>query len=181
MKVLQKSNWSKYWCKVTIIFLSLSIWSGICDSNPYTIFELKPLNVTESGQSANFEFEIKETGNYHFNLLFMLGDKYRNITCENWNKLVGDPNNYGIITPFSLRMVKDGKVFLDEKINAWGCEGKIHFKYKDEEKISVLVRKIKTLELSLGHYSATITNLDSIIEFKDIMTVVWFTSHDPKM
>ncbi|MBC8946216.1 hypothetical protein Xind_02720 [Xenorhabdus indica] len=90
MKVLQKSNWSEYWCKVTIIFLSLSIWPGICDSNPYTIFELKPLNVTESGQSANFE-------------------------------------------------------------------------------------------LSLGHYSATITNLDSIIEFKGIMTVVWFTSRDPKI
>jgi hypothetical protein len=184
--MLQKSNWLKYWCKVAIIFLSFSIWSGICDNAPDTLFELKQLHTSEAGESENFDFEVKETGSYDFKILFMLGNEYNYLTCEDRNKLVGDANHYGIIIPISLRIIKDGKTYLDEKINTSGCEGKIDFQLEDIEdkskkNIPALLRKIKTLELTPGHYYATITNLDNITEFKGITTVIWLTSNYPKI
>ncbi|WP_338015650.1 DUF5625 family protein [Photorhabdus bodei] len=94
--------------------------------------------------------------------------------------MFGSIDKNGIAIPVSLRLVKDGKVFFDEKINAVGS-GWIQSFYYKERSINTTVRNIKILELPPGRYSAVITTLEDVPAFNGIESFVEFTYFNPKI
>ncbi|EQB99685.1 hypothetical protein B738_15526 [Photorhabdus temperata subsp. temperata M1021] len=118
MKILRVQERFKNWRNM-IIFMSCTLLMAC--SKPIDIY--KPIDVSHSGQSVKIDFEISKKGNYQFALLFDKGDDYEEMKRR--LELFGDIDKDGIITPVSLQIVKDGKVFFDEKINAGGYAGDV--------------------------------------------------------
>ncbi|WFQ80084.1 DUF5625 family protein [Xenorhabdus sp. SF857] len=138
----------------------------------------KPVDVTKAGQSVAFDFEIPQEGDYQFALLFATGDNHNEM--ERRFKLFGDIDKDGVITPVSLHIVKGGKVFFDEKINAGGNDGGQAFYYEDKY-VNTTVREIKTFSLPPGSYSAVITTLEDIPTFNGIKSFIEFDYYNPKI
>ncbi len=173
MKVLHIHERFKNWRKM-IVFMSCTLLMAC--SEPIDIY--KPIDVSQFGQSVRIDFEISKKGNYQFALLFDKGDDYEEMKRR--LELFGDIDKDGIITPVSLQIVKDGKVFFDEKINAGGYGWGRTFDY-EERSITTAVREIKTFSLSPGRYSAVITTLEDVPAFNGIESFVEFTYYNPKI
>ncbi|NHB92421.1 DUF5625 family protein [Photorhabdus cinerea] len=176
MKVLRIHERFKNWRNM-IIFMSCTLLMA-CSEHIDTI--RKPIDVSRSGQSVeiNFELSKRKAGNYQFALLFSNGRSYAEL--ERRDKLFGSIDKDGIAIPVSLRLVKDGKVFFDEEINAVRLDGWKSFYYK-ERSINTAVRDIETLSLPPGRYSAVITTLENVPAFKGIESFVEFNYYDPKI
>ncbi|NRN30748.1 DUF5625 family protein [Photorhabdus heterorhabditis] len=176
MKILQVYDRFKNWRNM-IIFMSCTLLMA-CSKPIDTVH--KPIDVSHSGQSVeiNFELSKRKAGNYQFAMLFSNGRSYAEL--ERRNKLFGSIDNDGIAIPVSLRLVKDGRVFFDEKINAVRLDGWKSFYYK-ERSINTAVREIKTFSLPPGRYSAVITTLEDVPVFNDIESFVEFGYYDPKI
>ncbi|KOY60258.1 hypothetical protein AM629_20350 [Photorhabdus heterorhabditis] len=176
MKVLQVHQRFKHWRNI-IIFMSCTLLMA-CSNYIDTIY--KPIDVLHAGQSVeiNFELSKSEVGDYQFALLFDKGNDYEEMLRR--LELFGNVDKDGVITPVSLRLVKDGKVFFDEEINSVGSEGTQSFYYK-ERSITTAVREIKTLSLPSGRYSAVITILEDVPAFNGIESFVQLTYFNPKI
>ncbi|NRN30825.1 DUF5625 family protein [Photorhabdus heterorhabditis] len=176
MKVLRIHEKFKNWRSI-IVFMSCALLMA-CSKHIEII--RKPIDVSHSGQSVeiNFELSKRKAGDYQFALLFDKGDDYEEMKRR--LELFGNIDKGGVITPVSLRVVKDGKVFFDEKINSVGSEGTQSFYYK-EKSITAAVREIKTLSLPSGRYSAVITILEDVPAFNGIQSFVQFTYFNPKI
>ncbi|MDC9589421.1 DUF5625 family protein [Xenorhabdus sp. XENO-10] len=180
MKVLQVYGRFKYWRNI-IIFLSCT-WLVAC-SKPIHIY--KPIDITKSGQSVKFDFEISKTGNYQFALLFDKGkgDNYDEMLRRLrlfGGKFFGSTDDDGIITSVLLHVVKDDEVFFDKKINAGGHGWGQRIDYEGRS-INMAVRNIKILELPPGSYSAVITTLESLPDFNGIESFVEVNYFNPKI
>ncbi|WP_275384862.1 DUF5625 family protein [Xenorhabdus bovienii] len=130
-----------------------------------------------------FDFEIPQKGGYQFALLFDKGDDYDEMLRRLrlfGSKFFGSIDDDGVITPVSLHIVKDGKIFFDEKINAGGNDGGLGF-YYEEKYVNVAIRGIKSFSLPPGRYSAVITTLEDVPAFNGIGSFVEFTYYDPKI
>ncbi|CDL85159.1 DUF5625 family protein [Xenorhabdus szentirmaii] len=173
MKVLQIHRRFKHWRNI-IVFFSFAL---LVSCSKY-IDIYKPIDITRSGQSVKFDFEIKNKGNYQFALLFATTDDSDEMVRR--FELFGRIDKSGVITPVSLRIVKDGQIFFDNKINAMGSEGGSLFDY-EERSINTAVREIKTFFLPPGLYSAVITTLEDVPAFNGIESFVEFTYYDPKI
>ncbi|NRN30743.1 DUF5625 family protein [Photorhabdus heterorhabditis] len=176
MKVLRIHEKFKNWRNI-IIFMSCVLLMA-CSKHIDTI--RKPIEVSHSGQSVeiNFELSKRKAGDYQFALLFANGNGFYEM--ERRDKLFGNIDKDGVAVPVSLRLVKDGKVFFDEKINAVGS-GWIQSFYYKERRINTTVRNIKILELPPGRYSAVITTLEDVPAFNDIESFVEFSYFNPKI
>ncbi|NHB92422.1 DUF5625 family protein [Photorhabdus cinerea] len=173
MKVLRIHERFKNW-RIIIIFLSC-VWLVAC-SEPIDIY--KPIDVSHAGQSVKIDFEISKAGNYQFALLFDKGDDYEEMKRR--LELFGNVDKDGVITPVSLHLVKDSKIFFDKKINAGGCGWGQSLDYQGRS-INMAVRNIKILELLPGRYSAVITTLEDVPALDDIESFVEFTYYNPKI
>ncbi len=173
MKILQVHERFKNWRNI-IIFLSCILL--VACSEPINIY--RPIDVSHSDQSVKIDFEISKEGNYQFALLFANGDGFYEM--ERRDKLFGSIDKDGVAIPVSLRVVKDGKVFFDQKINAVGSGWGRTFDY-EERRVNTTVREIKTFSLPPGHYSAVTTTLEDVPEFNGIESFVEFTYYDPKI
>ncbi|MCT8345099.1 DUF5625 family protein [Photorhabdus kleinii] len=161
-------------CRNIIFFMSCTLLMAC--SKHIDIYRL--IDVSKSGQSVKIDFELRKEGNYQFALLFATTDDYDEM--ERRFELFGRVDKDGVITPVSLYIVKDGKIFFDKKINAAGSEGGRVFNY-EERSINTAVREIKTFSLPPGLYSAVITTLEDVPVFNDIESFVEFTYYDPKI
>ncbi|MCT8345098.1 DUF5625 family protein [Photorhabdus kleinii] len=176
MKILRIHERFKNWRNM-IIFMSCTLLMA-CSKHIETI--RKPIDVSHSGQSVeiNFELSKSEAGDYQFALLFATGSGFDEM--EKRFKLFGNLERDGIAIPVSLRLVKDGKVFFDKKINAVGY-GWIRAFHYEERRINTAARNIKILELPPGRYSAIITTLEDVPAFNDIESFVELTYFNPKI
>ncbi|NHB60131.1 DUF5625 family protein [Photorhabdus sp. RW14-46] len=176
MKILQVHERFKNWRNI-IIFMSCTLLMA-CSKHIDTIY--KPIDVSHSGQSVeiNFELSKRKAGDYQFALLFDKGDDYEEMKRR--LELFGDIYKDGVITPVSLHIVKDGKVFFDEKINAGGYGWGRTFDY-EKRRINTAVREIKTLSLPSGRYSAVITILENVPVFNGIQSFVQLIYFNPKI
>ncbi|WP_387465692.1 DUF5625 family protein [Photorhabdus sp. RM323S] len=176
MKILRVHERFKNWRNI-IIFMSCILLMA-CSKYIDTIY--KPIDVSHAGQSVeiNFELSKRKAGDYQFALLFEKGRSYAEM--ERRFELFGNIDKDGVTTPVSLRLVKDGKVFFDEKINAVGSGWGQSFYYK-ERSVTTAVRNIKILELPPGRYSAVITTLEDVPAFNGIESFVEFTYYNPKI
>uniref|UniRef100_UPI0036D784DC DUF5625 family protein n=1 Tax=Photorhabdus sp. RM322S TaxID=3342825 RepID=UPI0036D784DC len=176
MKVLQVNERFKNWRNI-IIFMSFTLLMA-CSKHIDTV--RKPIDVSHSGQSVeiNFELSKRQAGDYQFALLFATGRSLDEIRRR--DKLFGNVDKDGVAVPVSLRLVKDGRVFFDEKINAVRLDGWESFYYK-ERGINTAVRDIKTLSLPSGRYSAVITTLEDVPDFNGIQSFVELTYFNPKI
>ncbi|WP_118986539.1 DUF5625 family protein [Photorhabdus sp. CRCIA-P01] len=176
MKMLQVYERFKNWRNI-IVFMSCTLLMA-CSKHIETI--RKPIDVSHSGQSVevNFELSKRKAGDYQFALLFSTGRSHDE--RERLRKLFGNIDHDGVAIPVSLRLVKDGKVFLDEKINAVGLDGWKSF-YYEMRLVNTAVREIKTFSLPPGRYSAVITTLEDVPAFNGIESFVEFTYYNPKI
>ncbi|PQQ27183.1 DUF5625 family protein [Photorhabdus hindustanensis] len=176
MKVLRIHEKLKKWRNI-IVFMSFTLLMA-CSKHIDTIY--KPIDVSHAGQSVEISFELskRKAGDYQFALLFNKGDDYEEMKKR--LELFGDIYKDGVITPISLQIVKDGKVFFDEKINAGGYGWGRTFDY-EERRINTAVREIKTLSLPPGRYSAVITTLEDVPAFNDIQSFVQLIYFNPKI
>ncbi|NHB60129.1 DUF5625 family protein [Photorhabdus sp. RW14-46] len=176
MKLLRIYERFKNWRNI-IIFMSC-IWLVACSN--YIDAIRKPIDVSHSGQSVeiNFELSKRKAGNYQFALLFATGGDYNEI--DRRSKIFGSVDKDGIAIPVSLRLVKDGKVFFDKKVNAVRLDGWQAF-YYEKRLINTTVRDIKTLELLPGRYSAVITTLEDVPAFNGIESFVELSYFNPKI
>ncbi|MEK9498398.1 DUF5625 family protein [Photorhabdus sp. P32] len=176
MRVLRINERFKNWRNI-IIFMSCTLLMA-CSKYIDTIY--KPIDVSHSGQSVeiNFELSKSEAGDYQFALLFDKGNDYQEMLRR--LELFGSIDKDGVITPVSLHLVRNGEVFLDEKINAGGRSWGRSFDY-EKRSINTAVREIKTLSLPPGRYSAVITTLENVPAFNDIQSFVEFTYYNPKI
>uniref|UniRef100_UPI001BD29DE4 DUF5625 family protein n=1 Tax=Photorhabdus heterorhabditis TaxID=880156 RepID=UPI001BD29DE4 len=117
-------------------------------------------------------------GNYQFALLFDKGDDYEEMKRR--LELFGNVDKGGVITPVSLHLVKDSKIFFDKKINAGGRGWGRSFDYEGR-RVNIAVRNIKILELPPGRYSAVITTLEDVPAFSGIESFVEFAYYNPKI
>ncbi|WFQ80086.1 DUF5625 family protein [Xenorhabdus sp. SF857] len=173
MTVLRTHERFRNW-RWIILFLScvwLNAWS-----KPIDIY--KSIDVSKAGQSVKFNFEISKKGNYQFALLFATGDDREE--RKKRFKLFGDIDKDGVIIPISLHIVKDDKIFFDEKINAKGYGWGRAFYYGNKY-VNTAVREIKTLSFPPGRYSAVITTLENVPAFNGIESFVESTYYDPKI
>ncbi|RAX01252.1 MULTISPECIES: DUF5625 family protein [unclassified Photorhabdus] len=173
MKILRVHERFKNWQNI-IIFMSCTLLMA-CSKH---IDIYKPIDVSKSGQLVKIDFEISKAGNYQFALLFDKGDDYEEMKRR--LELFGNVDKDGVITPVSLRLVKDSKIFFDKKINAGGRGWGQSFDYEGR-RINMAVRNIKILELPPGRYSAVITTLEDIPAFNDIESFVEFAYFNPKI
>ncbi|KOY61507.1 hypothetical protein AM629_13655 [Photorhabdus heterorhabditis] len=173
MKVLHIHERFKNWRNI-IVFMSCTLLMAC--SKFIDIY--RPIDVSKSGQSVKIDFEISKEGNYQFVLLFATTDDYDEMARR--FKLFGRADKDGVITPVSLHIVKDGKIFFDKKINAAGSEGGRVF-YYEERRVNTAVREIKTLSLPPGHYSAVITTLEDVPAFNGVESFVEFAYYNPKI
>ncbi|WFQ80085.1 DUF5625 family protein [Xenorhabdus sp. SF857] len=173
MTVLRTHERVRNW-RWIILFLScvwLNAWS-----KPIDIY--KSIDVSKAGQSVKFNFEISKKGNYQFALLFDKGDDFEELKKR--LELFGEIDKDGMITSISLKIVKDGKVFFDKRINAKGRGWGQSLDYEGR-RINLAVRNIKILELLPGSYSAVITTLEDIPAFNGIESFVEFAYFNPKI
>ncbi|WP_338011038.1 DUF5625 family protein [Photorhabdus temperata] len=105
MKVLRIHERFKNWRNI-IIFMSCTLLMAC--SEPIDIY--KPIDVSHSGQSVKIDFEISKKGNYQFALLFDKGNNYEEMKRR--LELFGNIDKDGVITPVSLHLVKDSKIFF---------------------------------------------------------------------
>lgn len=175
MKVLRIHERFKNWRNI-IIFLSCALLMAC--SKPMDIY--KPIDVSHLGRSVeiNFELNKRKAGDYQFSLLFSNGRSYAEM--ERRDKLFGHVDKDGVAIPISLRLVKDGKVFFDEKINAVRLDGWESF-YYEMRSVNTTVREIKTLSLPSGRYSAVITTLEDVPAFNGIQSFVKLAYFNPKI
>ncbi|MCA6221565.1 DUF5625 family protein [Photorhabdus antumapuensis] len=175
MKVLQVHERFKNWGNI-IIFMSCTLLMA-CSKH---IDIYKPIDVSHSRQSVEINFELSKSkaGDYQFALLFANGDGFYEM--ERRDKLFGSIDKNGVAIPVSLRLVKNGKVFFDKKINAVGSGWGRTFDY-EERRVNTTVREIKTLSLPPGRYSAVITTLEDVSAFNGIESFVEFTYYNPKI
>lgn len=174
MKVL----WGKvkvwHWA-LLLVFLCSGAWLA-GRSEPTNVYQ--PIDASRAGQSVKIDFDVSEKGDYQFALLFNPAFKvYPGDKLPQRNLIFGNANESGEIIPVSLRLIKDGKPYLDEEIESKGTVRRHEF-YFEEGRIHTVVRNIKTMELPAGHYSATITILKDVPTFDDIgsfVQVVYFT------
>ncbi|WP_323864504.1 DUF5625 family protein [Xenorhabdus cabanillasii] len=176
MKVLQEHQRFKHWFRI-IVFFSFALLAAC---SKYIDAIHKPIDVSHSGQSVEFNFELskRKAGNYQFALLLDKGNDYEEMKRR--LDLFGYIDKDGIITPVSLQIVKDGKIFFDEKINAGGRAWGQSFDYEGR-RINMAVRNIKILELPPGHYSVVITTLEDVPAFSNIQSFVEFAYFNPKI
>ncbi len=176
MKVLRIHERLKNWRNI-IIFMSCTLLMA-CSKHIDTI--RKPIDVSHAGKSVeiNFELSKRKAGNYQFALLFANGDDFAEI--QRRDKLFGNIDKDGVAVPVSLRLVKDGKVFFDEKINAVRLDGWESF-YYEMRSVNTTVREIKTLSLPSGRYSAVITTLEDVPAFNGIQSFVELAYFNPKI
>ncbi|MBC8946860.1 MULTISPECIES: DUF5625 family protein [Xenorhabdus] len=157
--------------------------SGLSGCHQYAEAIHKPIDVTKAGQSVTFDFEIPQEGGYQFALLFDKGNDYDEMLRRLrlfGSKFYGSIDDDGVITPVSLHLVKDEKIFFDEKINAGGNDGGLGF-YYEEKSVNAAIRNIKSFSLPPGHYFAVITTLENVPAFDGIESFVLFTYYDPKI
>ncbi|OCA52706.1 DUF5625 family protein [Photorhabdus namnaonensis] len=173
MKVLRIHEKLKKWRNI-IVFISCTLLMAC--SKYIDIY--RPIDVSKSGQSVKIDFEISKEGNYQFVLLFATTDDYDEM--ERRFELFGRVYKDGVITPVSLHIVKDGKIFFDKKINAAGSEGVSAVNY-EERRINTAVREIKEFSLPPGRYSAVVTTLEDVPAFNGIESFVEFNHYDPKI
>ncbi|MEK9498395.1 DUF5625 family protein [Photorhabdus sp. P32] len=173
MKILQVHERFKNWRNI-IVFMSCTLLMA-CSKH---IDIYRPIDVSKSGQSVKIDFEISKVGNYQFALLFANGDGFDEM--ERRDKLFGSIDKNGVVIPVSLRLVKNGKVFFDEKINAVGSGWGRTFDY-EERRVNTTVREIKTFSLPAGCYSAVITTLEDVPAFNGIESFVELTYFNPKI
>ncbi|EYU14047.1 DUF5625 family protein [Photorhabdus aegyptia] len=173
MKILQVHERFKNWRNI-IIFLSCILL--VACSEPINIY--RPIDVSHSDQSVKIDFEISKKGDYQFALLFATGRGFGEM--QRRDKLFGSIDKGGVAIPVSLRVIKDGKVFFDEEINAVGY-GWGRTVYYKERSINTAVRDIEILELPPGRYSAVITTLEDVPAFNDIESFVELTYFKPKI
>jgi hypothetical protein len=135
------------------------------------VVQYKRIYASQIGQSVEFEFDVKKTGDYQFALLFSASEEKENSEERKLQiRLFGDEQNEGEKIPISLRLVKDGKLFSEEKIDSSGTIGRAKF-YRDDVHDSTLVREIKTMTLLSGHYSVVLSiindnpNIDYVRSF----------------
>ncbi|OTA19781.1 hypothetical protein Xbed_02091 [Xenorhabdus beddingii] len=152
-----------------------------CHQKAETIY--KPIDVTKADQSVTFDFEIPQEGGYQFALLFDKGNDYDEMLRRLrlfGSKFFGSIDDDGVITPVSLHIVKDDRIFFDEKINAGGNDGGLSF-YHEEKYVNAAIRNIKSFSLPPGRYSAVITTLENVPAFDGIESFVRFAYYDPKI
>lgn len=143
------------------------------------VVQYKRIYASQIGQSVEFDFDVSNTGNYQFSLLFSVAEAKENSDERKWQiNLFGDKNNQGEKIPISLRLVKDGKLFSEERIDTFGTIGRDRF-YRGHETNTVLVRNIKTLALSSGHYSATLSIISDTPNFDYVSTFAMMLDVSP--
>ncbi|WP_139815868.1 DUF5625 family protein [Serratia proteamaculans] len=136
------------------------------------IVQYKRIYVSQIGQSVEFQFDVKKTGDYQFALLFSASEEKENSEERKLQiNLFGDEQNEGEKIPISLRLVKDGKLFSEERIDSSGTIGRDKLERENMMR-SVLVRNIKILNLPHGHYSATIGIIKDAPDFDYVNTYV---------
>lgn len=138
----------------------------------------KPIDVIHAGQPVRIDFEITESGNYQFALLFAYEGDHEEL--ERQENIFGEHSNKGVVIPVSLHLVKNGKVVFEENINTRG-HGWIRSITYGEKSVNVVVRNIIMLELPPGNYSAVITILQGAPDLSGIETFFQFAHYDPKV
>lgn len=144
------------------------------------VVQYKRIYVSQIGQSVEFEFDVKKTGDYQFALLFSASEEKENSEERKLQiKLFGDEQNEGEKIPISLRLVKDGKLFSEEIIDSSGTIGRVQFRREDMMR-TVLVRNIKVINLPPGHYSTTIGIISDTPDFDYVSTFAMMLDVSPK-
>ncbi|MBO1501782.1 hypothetical protein JKX24_22840 [Serratia proteamaculans] len=144
------------------------------------VVQYKRIYVSQIGQSVEFQFDVKKTGDYQFALLFSASEEKENSEERKLQiNLFGDEQNEGEKIPISLRLVKDGKLFSEEVIDSSGTIGRDKF-YRGYETNTVLVRNIKIIDLPPGHYSATIGVISDTPDFDYVSTFAMMLDVSPK-
>ncbi|MFS7241611.1 DUF5625 family protein [Serratia proteamaculans] len=157
-----------------LLILLCSIGLVACNE---PVVQYKRIYVSQIGQSVEFQFDVKKTGDYQFALLFSASEEKENSEERKLQiNLFGDEQNEGEKIPISLRLVKDGKLFSEEVIDSSGTIGRAKF-YRDDVHDSTLVREIKTMTLLPGHYSVVLSiindnpNIDYVRSFARMIWV----------
>ncbi|WP_414148666.1 DUF5625 family protein [Erwinia sp. BNK-24-b] len=152
--------------KVLIFFVFITFLWSVFRARPVNIIE--PIIQARAGRSAQLDFEINKSGPYQFSLLFSKGYNSKDeVELRKKLTLFGSINSAGKMIPVSLRLIKDGKMVFDEKIETVGTVREHSF-YRNESNIRAMVRNIKIAYLPPGRYSLKITLLKDMADFDRI-------------
>lgn len=144
---------------------------------------VKPMiDISHAERSIELDFEIDKPGNYQFALLFAVGWKGNNREVVNkWLETLGTDADSGEVLPVSLRLIKDGELFLEKRIDTRGTVREYIY-YRDNGKswTTTRVRNIDILQLPKGHYSAVISTVKDIPVFDYSSAYVQVISFTPE-
>ncbi|OON41738.1 hypothetical protein BTJ39_00790 [Izhakiella australiensis] len=137
-----------------------------------------PVDVTQAGQSVSVDFDVIASGGYQFCLLFYTGEELEEMNRR--FELYGRIYKPGVATPVALRLIKDGRIFMDKQFNAVGSQGTMSAHYNGVN-INSAIRNIISPWLPAGHYSARLTVLEARPQFAGIETYFHVSNYDPKI
>lgn len=184
-------------CLVALLALGGGLVSGLlssCQDQYPAIFQ--PVDVSLSGQTARMDFDITKTQefDYIFALAFVIntdepepGDntawirrhkKRQELLGGYYITATGEVAS-GVIIPVRLHVIRDGTVLFDGVIRSEATRSMRYGEYQGRG-FNVKVRKIKTFFLSPGHYSATLTTLQSTPEFAETEVFFHMSSYGHK-
>jgi len=123
-------------------------------AEPLHLFQ--PIDIAHAGQSISINFEVKDPGKYISCLLFDKGNNLNEI--DRRLELIGGSNKKGIAVPVYLRLVKDGRVYFEKKVDTAGSGGAKYINYKGD-KVRVAERCVEAIELPAGSYTISFTAL----------------------
>ncbi|NUT80129.1 DUF5625 family protein [Pseudomonas brassicacearum] len=160
-----------------ILVVSVCVFFAGCSNK---VLIVKPIDVSRAGQIANAQFTVDQAGGYRVALLFVWS---KNISeREAQGKLWGGGlyREVGVPIPIGLRVLRNGKLFFEERIMTEGVNSGQAFEYEGDHK-SAQVRDIKYLTLAPGEYSFEIVTLNEIEALKGTESYVEFSYYDPKI
>ncbi|MDH4609348.1 DUF5625 family protein [Pseudomonas sp. BN102] len=151
---------------------------------------IKPFDVSKSSQVVMANFLIKKEGDYQFSLLFVWKDSLREM--EEQEEIFGSggvpiemgesnfEGNKGVPIPLDLRLVKDGTLLLEERVDTSGVAYYQSFEYEGSSK-SAAGRLIKNISLEPGNYFVEVRTVIDIKEFAGGESYIKFAYYKPKI
>ena len=154
MKGLYIKDTIHNWRRIIILIACVSL---VACSEPSGLYQ--PINISQTGQTVQLDFEVSEAGYYQFDLLFDIGTGNKSE--------VGQWRVANEIIPMNIRIIKKGEVYYEKKVNSIGYRGKYTFLHEGK-RFNFLERYLIFQELPVGHYSAIITVLKGAPVFNDM-------------
>lgn len=166
------------WRDVLMFLCCASLWNCADPIDYYQPF----YGIEEAGRCVQLDFNVAMAGNYQFSLLFGAASAEKYPEELPWQTAVlGNSTVPGTRLPLSLRLIKDGRVFLEENIdNGHTFDEYIFLRRDGKRRTRTLERPVTMLALPAGRYTAVITTRRSVTAFEDVSAYARVIAFTPK-